>query len=136
MKVSLDSNKLKSLTVIEIIVTLIIIGILATLAIVSYGPSREALFDREAEENLRLIQTAEKLYHAKFTSIFYPDVGNQTDETIINSFLRLDLPTQNKRWEYQVTHTGCVSATRSGAVPRIWRMFINDQDPTSGAACP
>ena len=136
MNIYLDRKRLKSLTVIEIITTLIIIGILATLAVVGYGPSRESLFEREARENLRLIQSAEKLYHARFNSIYYPNVGIQANEADINRFLKLDLPVQNQRWDYRVTHTGCADARSSTDPTNRWRMRIGDSEPTAGALCP
>ena len=116
-------------------------GILATLAVVKYGPTREEAYNREAQENLRLMQSAEKLYRARFTNIFYPyAAGTPTDNASINSYLKLDLPMPiiNKRWDYQTFSTGCVQATRTGIVPRYWYMHILDDEPTSGPVpgCP
>jgi len=132
----LNKRKTKGFNLIEIIVTIIIIGILATLAVVRYGPTREQVYDIEAGENLRLMQAAEKLYRARFTNIFYPDTaGTPTDNATINSYLKLDLPTINQRWDYQTFYTGCVQATRTGSAPRSWYMGILDDESTSGL-CP
>lgn len=132
----LNRRKIKGLNLIEIILAIIIIGIVATLAIVRYGPSKEQVYDMEAQENLRLIQAAEKLYRTRFTNIYYPNVGNQSNTATINSFLKLDLPTLTSRWNYRVYFTGCVRATRNTGPVRYWHMDITDNEPAAGLGCP
>jgi prepilin-type N-terminal cleavage/methylation domain-containing protein len=131
-------KKIKGINLIEVIIAIIIIGILAVLAIVRFGPTREQSFDREAQENLRLIQAAEKLYRVRFNNIYYPEpiVGISPSMTAINNFLKLDLPVVNNRWNYETFSNGCVRATRASGTVRYWFIRINDNAPTAGLGCP
>lgn len=129
-------RKIKGINLIEVIITIIIIGIVAILAVVRFGPTREESFDREARENLRLIQTAEKLYRVRFNNIYYPNLGVSPNMTAINNFLKLDLPVVNNRWNYETFTTGCVRATRTSGTVRYWFMQINDNASTAGLGCP
>ena len=135
---SFDKKKLRSFTLIEIITTITIIGILATVAVVNYGPARENILDTEAQQNLRLIQAAEKLYHVRFSLYYPPNAGTaEANITFINRDLKLDLPTVNITWNYKTTFRGCVSAARTtGGLTRYWSMLITDRNPVSGADCP
>jgi hypothetical protein len=97
---------------------------------------KERALDREAKANLKLIQAAEKIYRMEVTW-FYPK-GETADTDGINSFLRLFLPTGEKRnWSYSIPDTGggsdfSASATRNLDSGHTWyRVFrINkDGDP-------
>lgn len=127
--------KEESVTFLELVIVIIIIGILATLGISQYYPARESALDREATANLKLIQAAERVYQMEL-SFYYPFSGTETDIGIINTDLRLLLPGGASRsWDYQVKDTGCVEATRTLAPTRNWRFAIGEDEPVSGT-CP
>jgi prepilin-type N-terminal cleavage/methylation domain-containing protein len=90
----------RGFTLTEIIVVLIIVGILVTLAISQFGPSRERALGKEAIANLKLIAAAEKIYRIE-NSFYYPNSGSQTSVSIINSNLNLFL--SEKNWDYRIT---------------------------------
>jgi type IV pilus assembly protein PilA len=93
-------KKSNSFTLIELIVVITIIGILSTIALVSYGKTKENAYEKEAKTNLKLITSAEKIYRIESGSYV-----NCTNVSEINSQLRLLLPVDNPHWNYKVSAT-------------------------------
>ena len=130
-------------TLFEVIIVLVIIGILASLGTVNYGPYKERTLDREAQANLKLILAAERIYRLE-TGLFYASVITQTAAiTNINNDLRLLLSSAaNRSWDYITTATGatacCAKATRI-TDSRTWRMRNTEDNPRNDAGnnnCP
>jgi Tfp pilus assembly protein PilE len=117
----------KSVTFLELLIVIIIIGILATIGFVNYRGIKERTFDREAKAMLKLIQAAEKVYKLENVNFYYPYSGSETDIASINSYLNLDLNEQN--WDYTVYNTGCAQAVRDS---RNWYLDISGSDPING----
>jgi prepilin-type N-terminal cleavage/methylation domain-containing protein len=89
----------KAFTLTELMIVIVIIGILATMAIVQFSGPKEDSLEKEAKSNLKLIAAAEKIYRMEIGS--YVGAANTSD---INARLRLMLPNStNKNWEYSVT---------------------------------
>ncbi len=134
-------------SMMEIMVTTIIISILATLSIAYYTSAKENVADREAASNLKNIQVAEKSYFLDHGA-YHPEAAGTSDSDIgnINVNLKLSLPTAtvaNRNWDYIVYSTGCARATRNGTGARSWFLTITDGtavgtdgEPDSGAGCP
>jgi len=124
----------KSVTLIELLITVIIIGILATLATINYSYVRENLLDRDVANNLKVIQAAQKAYYVDMGSYY----GSATI-TYINQNLKVLLPTgSDRKWNYQVYNNGACCATRNVTNGKSWYLAIADADgkPDNVANCP
>jgi prepilin-type N-terminal cleavage/methylation domain-containing protein len=126
----------KGLSLIEIIIVIIIISVIASMGLVNYSGVKEDSLDKEARANLKLIQTAEKLYHIEFNPYYYPTTGSTNNFTLINDNLKLSLPTSNSKWTYQIDSSGNGVATRAGSGARQWTLCIDAADPKNTAGCP
>lgn len=87
---------LRSFTLVELVMVIVIVGVLASLAIPGYFKARQKAIDREAQAMLRLLQSAQKIY--KLENEIFTNCANTLD---CNTKLRLDLSDNN--WSYNVT---------------------------------
>jgi prepilin-type N-terminal cleavage/methylation domain-containing protein len=132
----MTKRRIKSVTLVELLIVIIVIGILATLGFVNYGPFKERTLDREAIANLRLIMAAEKIYRMEYNEYF-----SSGDNAAINQNFRLMLPTgASKAWDYSTDAPDadhcCAEATRTGGSDiRSWNFDEAMDDPVEGA-CP
>ena len=126
-------KEVKAFTIVEILVVLLILGTLIALALPNFGTMKERTLDREAKANLKLIQAAEKIYHMEFGEYW-----TCSDETCINTNLKLSLPTSTSRnWQWSTQSGGDTSADRNETGGRTWTLLIGDEDPAcSGSGCP
>lgn len=114
-------------TLIEILIVIIIIGILVTLALPNFGTMRERALDKEAKANLKLIQAAQRIYRMENQS-YYPygcatPPCTESDISDINSDLRLFLTENN--WDYAMTGGGFLSVRgRRASPPLNWDRFF------------
>ncbi|OGX19136.1 MAG: hypothetical protein A3K83_01220 [Omnitrophica WOR_2 bacterium RBG_13_44_8b] len=118
----------------ELLITVVIVGVLATIGFVNYSSFKESTLDREAKANLRLIVAAERIYRIE-VGAYYAAGSNAA----INSSFRLMLPVSGTiNWNYLTTSSGgstCAQSTRSTAPVRTWRLRLTEPDPVSGN-CP
>lgn len=132
---------IRSFTLIELIIVVVIIGILSTFAMPAFRTTQERALDREAIANLKLIQAAQRI-HRMERGFYYPvPLILDTNVTNINDNLKLFL--NERHWDYAVWNTGCARATRLGPGGRSWFLTINDGttpatdgEPDAGAGCP
>ena len=128
----------KGFTLLEILITVIIIGILSAIAIPNYTKSRERSLDKEAQIVLNLIHAAEKMHYMRSTS-YYPNVASTSvDVSGINSNLRLNLYSAN--WDFGINTNSITAATAtakrknaSSSWDREWQLAASDFVAT--AAC-
>ncbi len=139
--------KYNGFTLLEILITVIIIGILSAIAIPNYTKSRERSLDKEAQIVLNLIHAAEKMYYMK-TTAYYPSVASTSvDVSGINSYLRLNLYSAN--WDYGINTDSITAATAtakrknvSSSWDREWQVVASDFVATAvcnssvSGACP
>ena len=124
-------------TLPEIMVTVISIGVLASLAVGVAVRMKERSYDADAKQNLILIQRAERIFRTE-NGTYYPNAGSQNNIANINQNLGLHLPNPATAiWNYQVKSSGVVCATRNGDNNRNWFLTIANEygSPVSGA-CP
>ena len=120
---------MKAMTLIELLIVIIIVGIVVTFAIPEIHQAKEHAIDKEAAANLKLIRAAERLYHIE-TSTYYASAAILA----INDNLKLFLPAGAERnWDYQVKASGCAQADRTKDDKRKWKMAISDEEPVAGA---
>lgn len=92
-----------SLTLIELVVVVVIVGILATLSFSQYYSAVEKSIAREGVTALRLIRAAEDIYYSQLAIYYGVDIGagNFTAAGTGNTALRLNLNEIN--WNYAIT---------------------------------
>jgi prepilin-type N-terminal cleavage/methylation domain-containing protein len=99
-------NRFRAFTIIELIITVIIVGILATVGVGQYTGTREQAVRREAMSNLALIASAEK-----YLSLQADTYKNYTNTSEVNSNLRLSLPLNSPNWNYKVVDANTTAFT-------------------------
>jgi len=98
-------RKGKGVTLLELLIIVVIVGVLATLGLMNYGGVREKSLTKEALANLQLIAAAERIYRMEYGTYYGPesDIGD------INSVLKLSLSGRN--WGYSITQAGADTFT-------------------------
>ncbi len=92
--------KIKAFTLVEILITTVIISLLATLSITGFFVMREAALEEEPVNSLRIIQAAQKKYFFRNNS-FWPEDGSLNSNIAqINSNLGLTL--EEGQWTYAI----------------------------------
>jgi len=118
----------EGVTLIELIIVIIIVGVLATMGLSQLFGPREQAVTREALVNLKLIAAAEKIYRLEQT--FYV---NTSDTNQTNWYLRLSLPRTRPNWNYKVTSAGANSFVgKAGRVPSnspTWCINESSEEP-------
>lgn len=90
----------RAFTLVELMIAVVIIGILATLAVVRYGPVTEKAYSAEAYSVLAQIASAENSYMAEFnvytSNISLLDIGNAaTNGTNLSPNFNYTIPSTN-----------------------------------------
>lgn len=132
---------MKSFTLIELVIVVIIVGILATLGITQYGSYRENVFDHEAQADLRLILAGERIRRMDDSELGghqYNEYEACADTLAVNTNLELTITITNPAWTYRVVvpyppggsmQDFCAEAARNGGDGRRWRILA----PSSGS---
>lgn len=121
----------KAVTLMEILIVVVLVGIVAAFGIPSYTKSIERADAREAADNLRMIASAMELYRAQEGG--YPVALSGVVN--INTVLNLNIIEQNMN--YSCATTGGYTCT--AASPSGWKMEIvaGNTDPScSVGTCP
>ncbi|MDD5595938.1 MAG: type II secretion system protein [Candidatus Omnitrophica bacterium] len=128
-------TKKNAITLLELLMVIIVVGVLAAFALPKFATTREHALTKEAIANLKLVAAAERIYRME-TGIFLHD-GN---EAAINQNLRLSLPTANQNWNYAVTgNTGDVfsaTATRNlTGSSCVYTIAQGQDEPVPSGSC-
>ena len=115
----------KAVSLLELMVVVIIIGILATVAITQFSAPKEQVIEKEAKASLKLIAAAQKMY--RLEHFFYANPGTTT---AVNTNLRLNLVnTSSAKWNYSITadaNSFNATATRINPSSPAKVFFINE----------
>ncbi len=132
----------KGITMMELIVTLIVIAIVFMVALPSFHAMQENSLNREAWGTLKRMQEAVRLYNMEFNQ-YYPTAGTVSNIDNINQNLRLSLATGGTpNWNFSLKFEAagtCVQATRNGDDGRSWHLEISDNADAAElptGACP
>lgn len=131
--------KRKAMTLLELLVVVIIVGVLATLGLVNYAGVREHSMGKEAVANLKLIAAAERIYRMEIGYFFPHSSAPGPSVATINTNLRLSLP-QGERWNYAIpaaattTFTATATRNRTGSAC-VYTITQAPGEPTA-ANCP
>ena len=126
-----------AVTLFELIVVVIIIGIFASFAALRFIRTAEIARAREAILSLEQIKSAEIVYRNEEAS-YWPVGDNETNIDNINTKLRLYLDTRSERnWDYSVSASDAANftalATRSSGA-RSGEVIQFDQDGVDKSA--
>ncbi len=122
---------MRSVTFLELTVTIIIIAILATFALAYSRLQVQRSQDSEAQTNLALIIGAERDYRRQMLA-FYVSNSPALLNTNLDGIL---LPAVGARWAYSTEASGticCAQAGRTAGPARTWRLCCNEQSAVLG----
>ena len=139
----LFNHKIKSaVTLLELVVVIIILGVLVTLGLPGYIRLKERSLGQEAIGNLRLIASAERSYFVE-RNHYYPLNDTVSDIGLINDNLWLSLSETN--WDYSISDSDSGGAIFTATADRtsgpyedcIYIVDNSDpENPTPNASCP
>ena len=138
-----NKNK-KAVTLIELIIAIVIIGILAAIAIPMFPRVMEATKAKEAVAALHQIRTGERMYRVEENTYWGPSSGTGDVAKIkqINDKLGVFLDYRtNRNWNYSITaaaaNTFTATATRkSGGTQYINKTITIDEKGDLGGDWP
>lgn len=108
------------MSLMELLVVVIIVGILATIALTQYNKAVELAKVRDAISSLRQIKEGEVIYYYENNTYWPQRATPETNAQTINRMLRVFLDTLETNWDYQVRapardRFGAQALRRSGA---------------------
>jgi prepilin-type N-terminal cleavage/methylation domain-containing protein len=130
------NKKLQGLTILELIIVMVIIGILAALGLANFAGPKEQVLEREAQANLKLISSAEKIYRMEIGGYV-----NCTNTSNVNALLRLMVSPSDTNWRYKVKDADAIAfsavANRTSGPYSGTKLFCIDQvlDNATNSSC-
>lgn len=102
----MEHSQMRGLTLMELVVVMVIIGITATLAMPEFFRSREKAVNKHGFATLELIRAAERTYWVEHNETYFPSsiTGTVTNVDAINSNLSLYIIDDGK-WGYKISPT-------------------------------
>ncbi|MCF7917036.1 MAG: prepilin-type N-terminal cleavage/methylation domain-containing protein [Candidatus Omnitrophica bacterium] len=123
-----------SFTLAELIIVVVIIGILAGIGIPRFLKAKRRTIDKEAQTNLKLIQTAERIHELEEGKYV-----NCSDNDNCSDKLDLDLPSSTAsggNWDYSVAcgsfacDTGFTATATGREGTQNWTIDEDDEEPS------
>lgn len=122
---------MRSFTLIELIMVVVIIGVLVTFAAPAFRVTRDRALENEARANLSLIQSAQRIYRME-NGNFIACAAGTAYSACLNPNLKLELP-QSSAWTYASPSAGCAQAARTGHQLRLRQ---NEEVAVPDVLCP
>ena len=133
--------QVKSFTLMELMIVIVIVGILAAMVMPMFPRVMESTKAKEAVAGLQQIRTGERIYRVEENTYFYSTAAAGLPETVeLNDKIRtfLDVRDNDKRnWDYDVTFVGTEGSTFVATATRLGggetykdKTIIIDQDGT------
>ncbi|MDP8252844.1 MAG: hypothetical protein P9X27_00370 [Candidatus Kaelpia aquatica] len=95
-------KKNNALTVLELIVVVVIVGLLAAITVPNFSKTLAKSREKLAKSNLQMILSAQKLYRASNDSFYESESGGTIYIEEINKALNLDI--EDKYFDYEVEY--------------------------------
>ena len=126
----------KSFTLMELLISIMIMGILASVSLPILTKSIEYAKNREVVVALKLIKTGELVYNINRDHYYPPGTLTETNVSIINTNLYLDIPPQTS-WSISIqgNNPGDFTAEAYRTLPmpsgfnRYFYIGLNDPEP-------
>ncbi len=121
---------MRSFTLIELIMVVVIIGVMVTFAAPAFRVTRDRVLENEANANLRLMQSAQRIYRME-TGAFI----SCANEACLNTNLKLELPASSA-WNYSAPlANGCSEANRDAGGTLLRRSLAIGSETPVAAEC-
>lgn len=129
------------MTLIELTVVLIIVGILASLAMPMFSRTMESTRGQEASVSLDQIWAAERIYRTQQSFYFPKSVATEGNIATINTKLRTDLDnTADRNWNYSIASSADdafkATAKRTSGNNQNETLWIQEDGSTGGSFTP
>lgn len=131
----------RAMTLVELMVVVIIIGILVSLAVPMFSKTMENTIGREATVSLDQIWAGERIYNSTQGFYFPKSVATEGSIATLNAKLRTDLDASaDRNWNYSVTSSADdafkATATRRTGGNKNETLWIEEDGDTGGTFSP
>lgn len=118
----------RAFTLLELMIVIVILAVLMTISIIQYLAGKENVLLQEAQANLKLIASGEKIYRLETDT--YVDIADADEARRV---LKLSLPqATTDNWNYRVvadTNNFTASAERVTNSQRRWCINETQEEP-------
>ncbi len=132
----MKNSKRQAVTLMELIVVIIIIGILVSVMVPQYGRSRERAMDKQAKSILSSIRTAERMRWVENGTYYTPGAVSVEQ---INDVLSLSIVTGYDWDSYTITSQQGFNASMhrdKANYSRTWWITAYDENASCTGNCP
>lgn len=133
--------KNQSFTLIELLITVTLVGIIAAFAIPNFDKAYKRAKEKEMIQNLYAINAGMLLYKARYGSLPDPnvvlleaEVTPPYNHTLINSTFGIAIPPSDIKFTYYSTQTGGTHKVRAIS-PWLWNVHFYDESKWISCGC-